>query len=84
MSSPTRAIVATLAHVLERHNPIEEGPDGLYAICDSLLASRSAEIVAAMKAHPDVPVSPFNDSERVMPAVERALARAGYSLLAPG
>ncbi|MEW6269854.1 MAG: hemerythrin domain-containing protein [Thermodesulfobacteriota bacterium] len=79
--TPTPVIVATLRHILERHNPIEEGAGGLYAQCDRLLAARSDEIVAAMESYPEVPVSPHNDSPRVMPAVERALERAGYALV---
>jgi hypothetical protein len=79
--TPTPVIVATLRHILERHNPIEEAEGGLYAACDALLAGRSAEIVAAMQAWPEVPMSPHNDAEIVMPAVVRALERAGYALV---
>jgi hypothetical protein len=79
--TPTPRIVATLRHILARHNPIEEGDGGLYATCDALLAARAAELVAAMEKYPDVAVSPHNDSERVLPAVERALERAGYGLV---
>jgi hypothetical protein len=82
--TPTPVIVATLRHILARHNPVEEGPDGVYAACDALLAAHAAELVAEMEAYPDVPVSPHNDSEKVMPAVERALERAAYRLVAPG
>jgi hypothetical protein len=73
--TPTPAIGATLRHVLERHNAVEEGPDGLYAICDRLLPDVAA-MVAEMAAHRAVPVSPHNDAPTVMPAVQRALARA--------
>jgi hemerythrin HHE cation binding domain-containing protein len=78
--SPTTTIVATLRHILERHDAIEEGPDGLYAACDRLLTSRVATIVADMEAFPAVNASPHNDTPGVMPAVERALERAGYRL----
>ena len=78
--TPTQTVVATLRHILVRHNLIEEGPDGLYAQCDRLLASRRAPIVAEMEAFAPVPVSAHNDDPVVMPAVERALERAGYRL----
>jgi hypothetical protein len=81
--TPTPAIVATLRHVLACHNPVEEGPEGFYAACDALLADRAAELVAAVEAYPEVPVSPHNDAPVVMPAVGRALERAGYALQAP-
>lgn len=82
--TPTPAIVATLRHVLACHNAIEEGPDGLYATCDALLAGQAGALVTAMRAHPDVRVNPHNDAPVVMPAVARALERAGYALLDPG
>lgn len=82
--TPTPAIVATLRHVLACHNPLEEGPDGLYATCDALLAGRAAELVGAMRAYPEVRVNPHNDTPVVMPAVLRALDRAGYELVDPG
>jgi hypothetical protein len=79
--TPTPMVTATLRHILARHNPVEEGPDGVYADCDRLLAGRVAAIVAEMEAFPPVAVSPHNDAPGVMPAVERALERAGYRLL---
>jgi hypothetical protein len=80
--TPTRAIVATIRDILARHNPIEEGAEGLYDLCDAVLAPRAAEIVGRMDAYPPVPASPHNDAPGVMPAVGRALERAGYRLLA--
>jgi hypothetical protein len=79
--TPTRAILATLRSILGRHNEVEEGANGLYATCDRLLAADAAPLVARMAAHPAVAVSPHNDAAMVMPAVERALERAGYRLL---
>ena len=78
--SPTAAIIATLQGILEGHNALEEGPDGVYAICERLLADRAAALVARMRAYPEPPVSPHNDDPTVMPAVVRALDRAGYRL----
>ena len=79
--TPTPAIVATLRFILGRHNEIEEGSDGLYATCDSLLAGDAEPLVVQMAEYPAVAVSPHNDAAVVMPAVERALERAGYQLL---
>jgi hypothetical protein len=79
--TPTRAIVATLRHILGRHNQAEEGPDGLYPTCDRILGPHVATLVTEMEAHPAVPVSPHNDAPVVMPAVARALERAGYRLV---
>ena len=79
--SPTAAIIATLQAILSGHNAVEEGPDGVYASCDRLLGERAAALVERMEAYPEPPVSPHNDDPGVMPAVVRALDRAGYRLL---
>ena len=78
--TPTPSIVAMLRRILAGHNAIEEGPDGLYAVCDRLLGPRSASLAAAMERHPDVKASPHNDGPGVLAAVERALDRGGYRL----
>jgi hypothetical protein len=80
--TPTATIVATIRAILREHNPVEEGPDGLYATCDRLLAADADVLVGTMAAHPPPPVNPHNDGPGVMPAVERALERAGYRLSA--
>ena len=79
--SPTAAIIATLKAILDGHNAVEEAPDGVYATCDGLLRERVAALVARMEVYPEPPVSPHNDDPTVMPAVRRALERAGYRLV---
>jgi len=79
--APTSPILATLRFIFGRHNQIEEGPDGLYATCDRLLAGDLKPLIAQIAAYPTVAMSPHNDAAVVMPAVERALDRAGYRLL---
>jgi hypothetical protein len=78
--TPTPVIVATIRAVLQDHNAVEEGADGLYATCDRLLADRAAALVEEMTAYPEPPANPHNDEPMVMPAVRRALERAGYRL----
>jgi hemerythrin HHE cation binding domain-containing protein len=78
--TPTPVIVATLRRILDGHNLVEEGPDGLYAVCERLLEAKAASIVGAMARYPSVKANPHNDGPGVMAAVERALARAGHRL----
>jgi len=78
--TPTPAIVATIRDILTAHNPLEEEPGGLYAVCDSLLASEADAIVGEMASCPDVRTSPHNDGPGVLSALGRALERAGYRL----
>lgn len=79
--SPAPNTVGTLAAILAEHEPREEGPGGLFESSDAVLGARAPRIVERMRRAPAVPVSPHNDDPRVLPAVERALARAGYRLL---
>jgi hypothetical protein len=78
--TPTPVIIAALRVILAAHNPVEEGPDGLYATCDRLAGPGAAALVERLRATPPVPVSPYSDGPRVMDAIRRALARAGYDL----
>ncbi len=78
--TPTTAIAASLRVVLAAHNPLEEGPDGLYEDCDALLENQSKELVGRLRAAPHVKLAPFNDAPQVMESARRALARAGHEL----
>ena len=78
MPPPTVAIIATIRAVLKVHNTIEEGWGGLYETCDELAGSESAQLLAKLQAAPELAVLPCSDSPAVMPAVQRALERAGY------
>lgn len=78
--TPTPAIVTTIRAIISEHNALEEGPDGVYAMCDALAGAEADALVARLRAAPEVPVSPHNDGPLVMTATRRALARAGYQL----
>lgn len=78
MPPPTAAIIAKLRAILKVHNTIEEGPGGLYETCDELAGSEAAQLLAKLQAAPEVTVLPCSDSPAVMPAVQRAVERAGY------
>lgn len=59
--SPSRSIIARLAGILGRHNGLEEGEDGLYAICDRLAGDEGARIVERLRSQPVVPQAPYYD-----------------------
>ena len=81
MPPPTAAVIATIRAVLKVHNTIEEGPGGLYEICDELAGSEAAQLLAKLQAVPELAVLPCSDSPAVLPAVQRALERAGYGFI---
>ena len=76
--SPTPSIVATIRSILAAHNRLEEQAGGLYDACDDLVGADAADLVAQLRAQPDVPMNAHNDGPLVMPAVYRVLRRAGY------
>jgi hypothetical protein len=57
--APTAERIASLRAVLVRHNPLEEGAGGLYAICDELAGEEAPAVVARLRAQPDVPVAKY-------------------------
>ena len=79
MPPPSAAVIATIRAVLKIHNTIEEGPGGLYEICDKLAGSEAAQLLAKLQAAPEVTVLPHSDTPTVMSTVHRALERAGYT-----
>jgi hypothetical protein len=81
MPPPSAAVIATICAVLKVHNIIEEGPGGLYETCDELASPEAVQLLAKLQAAPELAVLPCSDSPAVMPAVQRALERAGYELL---
>lgn len=78
MPSASRAILHTLRTILERHNPLEESPGGVYDACEQLAGADAAGLLSAIEATPEVPVKPHLDTEKTRTAVGHALERAGY------
>ncbi len=78
--TPTAAIVATMRDILADHNALEEGPAGLYEICDDLAGSEAESLLAKLRAAPEVTVMQHSDSPAVMNVLRRTLERAGYRL----
>jgi hypothetical protein len=74
--TPRPDIITRLLAVLEAHDALEEGPDGVYAACDELVANDVDAIVEALRAYPPVRVAPHHDSALVERHIEEALAAA--------
>ncbi|MGZ8375523.1 MAG: hemerythrin domain-containing protein [Nitrospira sp.] len=81
MPTPTTELIAVLRSILNKHNEVEEGLDGLYAICDKLAGAETDDLVAKLRAAPAVAVLPHSDTPAVLSAVRRALERAKYEYL---
>jgi hypothetical protein len=69
--TPTHAILDEIRGILDGHNPLEEGPDGLYAICERLAGLEVEDLAARVQAVPEVPIAPHFDGPRVHAQIER-------------
>ena len=52
--TPTPAIIAVIRAILERHNPLEESPGGVYEQCEQLAGAQGDEILKRLKTAPAV------------------------------
>lgn len=80
VQTPTPAIISTLRTILTAHNATEESPEGVYETCEHLVKTEADTLLAQLRAAPEVPVAQHADGPRVIDAMRRALARAGYDI----
>jgi hypothetical protein len=78
--TPTPAILTAIRTILDNHNPIEEGSDGLYEECDRRLGAHADEVLKRIQNYPPVPVAKHVDSPIAIDSARNALRRAGYSI----
>ncbi len=78
MPTPTAGVIAALNAILGEHNLIEEGPEGLYNMCDTWADPEIERLMAKLRAAPEVAVLPHSNTPAVLDAVRRAVKRAGY------
>jgi len=79
--TPTPAIIGVIRSILEMHNALEEGEEGVYRQIDRLAGDELEELISKIKSAPEVPVLAFNDRPGIMEVTRRAVERAGYKNL---
>jgi hypothetical protein len=79
--TPTPDILAAIRIILEDHNPLEEGPGGLYEECERLLGPDVEQVLTRLRNAPPVPVAPHVDNQTSMDSARSALRRAGYTIV---
>ncbi len=57
--------------ILNDHNQVEEGPGGVYAVCERLAAEEAESLVTEMRNFPDITLVPHDDDPRVMLRLEQ-------------
>lgn len=78
MPTPTPAVIRAIRTILAQHNPIEEGDDGVYDLCDRLTAAAHEDLMATVAAAPEVPTNPNATTSRILDVARNAMRRAGY------
>lgn len=76
---PALELVTAIRTILEPHNELEEGPDGLYATCDTLVGSDAEDLVARLRAVSEVRVAAYRDGPRIREHIARLLRERGSS-----
>jgi len=77
--TPTPSIVFAIRKILESHNRLEEGSDGVYEQCERLPEFDSAAILARLEKTPPVAMNPYSDNSIARDSARAALDGAGYN-----
>jgi Hemerythrin HHE cation binding domain len=72
--TPTPTILGTIRSILVEHNPLEEGPQGIYEACEQLAGEDAGVLAARVQSAPEVPVARHYDTPLVREHIERLLA----------
>ena len=78
MPLPAPSVIRAIKAILAAHNPVEEGPDGVYDICERLAKDEADDLLASIRNAPQVPTRPNMTSPKILDVARRAMARAGY------
>jgi hypothetical protein len=78
--TPTKPIVATIRTILNFHNSLEEGPQGVYAQCEVMTGFDANGLLARLQNTPAVPMNAYVDNPIAVKSARDALRRAGYDL----
>lgn len=77
--TPTKSILDAIRTILQGHNKIEEGPDGIYRQFEKLPGADAASILRRLQAATAVALNPHVDNATAVESMRAAVRRAGYS-----
>jgi hypothetical protein len=78
--APTHRIITAIKSVLARHNPLEEGPGGVYEECERLIGPDIDAIGARLRNAPPVAVAKYVDNAIALESARHNLQKAGFSV----
>jgi hypothetical protein len=70
---PTRELLAQIRGVLSEHNPLEEGPGGLYELAEQLVGDQYEVVLERLRATPAVRLAAHVDRASVYEHIEELL-----------
>ena len=78
MPLPAPGVIRAIKAILAAHNPVEEGPGGVYDVCERLAKNEADDLLASIRNAPEVPTRPNMTSPKILDVARRAMARAGH------
>ncbi|HBP86156.1 MAG TPA: hemerythrin domain-containing protein [Nitrospirales bacterium] len=78
MPTPTRAIIESIRMILDSHNGLEEGSEGVYVQCEQIAGVEIEDLLRRLQAVSPVSVADYSDTPTVFGTIRRVLMRAGY------
>ena len=78
--TPTHRVITAIKSVLDRHNPLEEGPGGVYEECERLFGPDTDAIAARLRNTPPVAVAKYVDNAIALESARHNLRKAGFSM----
>ncbi|MBS1903978.1 MAG: hemerythrin domain-containing protein [Bacteroidetes bacterium] len=75
---PSHTVTHALRTVLAKHNNLEEGNEGVYEECITLIGDLAGSVFANLEASPNIPLAIRAQGEKITDAAKRCLERAGY------
>lgn len=76
---PSPTVTKALRHILDIHNKIEEGEDGIYEQCVELLGEQAGTIFSDLESSPHISLATRAQGQQLLDAAKRSLERAGYA-----
>lgn len=75
---PSEEVIKVLRYILQKHDLLEEEPDGMYDVCERLTEGETNTLLQQLEQVAEVPVHPFNEAGYALGVAKRTLVRAGF------
>jgi hypothetical protein len=73
---PSRVEIELIRGILVHHNPLEEGPGGLYEHVEELAGNELESLMSTVRSFPEIPMAPYSDTPLLRRSIEQLLREA--------